>query len=96
MSIVLKIDGVSKVFKLGFIPKRTVALDNVSLEVRKGEIFIDGSAAFFFRGDQSRSAASMRRTLRGRYAQFECDAGRIESPIRVDQQRSDNITRSPF
>ena len=39
MSIVLKIAGVSKVFKLGFIPKRTVALDNVSLEVRKGEIF---------------------------------------------------------
>lgn len=39
MSTVLKIAGVSKVFKLGFIPKRTVALDDISLEVKKGEIF---------------------------------------------------------
>lgn len=39
MSAVLSIAGVSKVFKTGFIPKKTVALDNVSLEVRKGEIF---------------------------------------------------------
>ena len=68
MSIVLKIAGVSKVFKLGFIPKRTVALDNVSLEVRKGEIFVDGNASFLFCGDQGRSADSMRRTSHGRYA----------------------------
>lgn len=39
MSVVLSIAGISKVFKTGFIPKKTLALDNVSLEVRKGEIF---------------------------------------------------------
>ena len=39
MSAILKITGLSKVFKTGFIQKRTVALDGVSLEVDKGEIF---------------------------------------------------------
>lgn len=39
MSTVLKITEISKVFKTGFIPKKTLALDHVSLEVRKGEIF---------------------------------------------------------
>lgn len=36
---VLKITGLTKVFKSGFIPKRYVALDGVSLEVESGEIF---------------------------------------------------------
>lgn len=36
---VLKITELTKVFKSGFIPKRYVALDGVSLEVDSGEIF---------------------------------------------------------
>lgn len=39
MSIALKISDVSKVFKVGFIPKKVQALDRISLEVEKGEIF---------------------------------------------------------
>jgi ABC-2 type transport system ATP-binding protein len=39
MSAVLKISGLSKAFQTGFIPKKTVALDGVSLEVEPGEIF---------------------------------------------------------
>ncbi len=35
----LRIQGLSKVFKVGFIPKKVVALDNVTLEVEQGEIF---------------------------------------------------------
>lgn len=39
MPLALKIDNLHKVFKTGFIPKRTVALDGVSLEVEQGEIY---------------------------------------------------------
>lgn len=39
MSAVLNVSGISKIFKVGFIPKKTVALDNVSFAVQKGEIF---------------------------------------------------------
>lgn len=39
MESVLRIDHVSKVFKIGFIPKKVVALDQISLEVNRGEIF---------------------------------------------------------
>jgi ABC-2 type transport system ATP-binding protein len=39
MSAVLKINQLSKAFKTGFFPRQTVALDGVSLEVEKGEIF---------------------------------------------------------
>jgi len=39
MQPALRIQGLSKVFKVGFIPKKVVALDNVSLEVEQGEIF---------------------------------------------------------
>ncbi len=39
MSAVLKINRLTKVFKTGFIPKQFVALDGISLEVEKGEIF---------------------------------------------------------
>ena len=39
MESVLKIDRISKVFKTGFIPKKVTALDQVSLEVSRGEIF---------------------------------------------------------
>jgi ABC-2 type transport system ATP-binding protein len=39
MTAVLVINQLSKVFKTGFIPKRIVALDGVSLEVERGEIF---------------------------------------------------------
>jgi len=35
----LRITGLSKIFKFGFIPKKVVALDGVSFEVEKGEIF---------------------------------------------------------
>src|ERR1044071_7986133 len=35
----LKVTALSKVFKTGFIPKRTVALKDTSFEVEKGEIF---------------------------------------------------------
>jgi len=39
MSTALKITGLSKAFKTGFIPKRVVAVDGISLEVEQGEIF---------------------------------------------------------
>jgi len=39
MESVLRIDRISKVFKIGFIPKKVVALDQVSLDVHRGEIF---------------------------------------------------------
>ncbi|PWT88829.1 MAG: multidrug ABC transporter ATP-binding protein [Acidobacteria bacterium] len=39
MSTALTISGVSKTFKTGFIPKKIVALENISLEVEQGEIF---------------------------------------------------------
>jgi ABC-2 type transport system ATP-binding protein len=39
MESVLKIDRITKVFKTGFIPKKVTALDQVSLEVSRGEIF---------------------------------------------------------
>lgn len=39
MSAVLKINRLTKVFKTGFIPKRFIALNGISLEVEKGEIF---------------------------------------------------------
>lgn len=39
MTSVLRIDNISKAFKPGFIPKKIVALSNVSLDVQKGEIF---------------------------------------------------------
>jgi ABC-2 type transport system ATP-binding protein len=39
MSAVLKITELSKTFKSGFIPKSVTALDRVSLEVEKGEVF---------------------------------------------------------
>ena len=39
MESVLRIDRISKVFKIGFIPKKVIALDQVSLEVSRGEIF---------------------------------------------------------
>lgn len=39
MPVALKIQNLSKVYKTGFIPKKVVALDNVSLEVEQGEIF---------------------------------------------------------
>jgi ABC-2 type transport system ATP-binding protein len=39
MESVLKLDRITKVFKTGFIPKKVIALDQVSLEVSRGEIF---------------------------------------------------------
>lgn len=39
MESVLRIDHISKVFKIGFIPKKVVALDQISLQVNRGEIF---------------------------------------------------------
>jgi ABC-2 type transport system ATP-binding protein len=39
MPVALKISGLSKTFKFGFIPRKVVALDGVSFEVEKGEIF---------------------------------------------------------
>jgi ABC-2 type transport system ATP-binding protein len=39
MSTALKITGLSKVFKTGFIPKKVVAVDHISLDVEQGEIF---------------------------------------------------------
>jgi ABC-2 type transport system ATP-binding protein len=39
MAAVLVIRGLCKTFKVGFIPKKIVALQDVSLEVEKGEIF---------------------------------------------------------
>lgn len=39
MITALKISGLSKTFKVGFIPKRVVVLDGVTLHVEKGEIF---------------------------------------------------------
>lgn len=39
MESVLRIDRISKVFRVGFIPKKVVALDQISLEVNRGEIF---------------------------------------------------------
>jgi ABC-2 type transport system ATP-binding protein len=39
MSIALKISNLSKTYKTGFIPKKVVGLDNVSLDVEQGEIF---------------------------------------------------------
>lgn len=39
MSTALRISNLTKIFKVGFIPKRIVALQNVSMEVDQGEIF---------------------------------------------------------
>ena len=39
MPVALKITNLSKVYKTGFIPKKVVALENISLEVDQGEIF---------------------------------------------------------
>jgi ABC-2 type transport system ATP-binding protein len=39
MSIALSIRDVSKIFRVGFIPKKIQALDHISLDVEKGEIF---------------------------------------------------------
>ena len=39
MPVALKISNLSKVYKTGFIPKKVVALDDISLEVEQGEIF---------------------------------------------------------
>ncbi len=39
MESVLRIDRISKVFRIGFIPKKVVALDQISLEVNRGKIF---------------------------------------------------------
>src|SRR5687767_8612136 len=39
MAVALKISNLTKVYKTGFIPKKVVALDGISLEVEQGEIF---------------------------------------------------------
>jgi len=39
MSVALKISNLSKVYKTGFVPKKVVGLDDVSLDVDQGEIF---------------------------------------------------------
>jgi ABC-2 type transport system ATP-binding protein len=39
MSVALKISNLTKVYKTGFIPKKVVGLQDVSLEVEQGEIF---------------------------------------------------------
>ena len=39
MPVALKITNLSKVYKTGFIPKKVIALENISLEVDQGEIF---------------------------------------------------------
>ncbi len=39
MPVALKISNLSKVYKTGFIPKKMIALDQISLEVEQGEIF---------------------------------------------------------
>jgi len=39
MSVALKISNLSKIYKTGFIPKKVVGLENVSLDVEQGEIF---------------------------------------------------------
>src|SRR5215470_11739234 len=39
MSVALKISKLSKIYKTGFIPKKVVGFDNVSLDVEQGEIF---------------------------------------------------------
>jgi ABC-2 type transport system ATP-binding protein len=39
MAVALRISNLSKVYKTGFIPKKIVALQQVSLEVEQGEIF---------------------------------------------------------
>jgi ABC-2 type transport system ATP-binding protein len=39
MAVALKISNLSKIYKTGFIPKKVVGLDNVSLDVEQGEIF---------------------------------------------------------
>jgi ABC-2 type transport system ATP-binding protein len=39
MAIALKISNLSKIYRTGFIPKKVVGLDNLTLEVEKGEIF---------------------------------------------------------
>ena len=39
MSVALKISNLTKIYKTGFIPKKVVGLDDVSLDVEQGEIF---------------------------------------------------------
>ncbi len=39
MPVALKISNLSKIYKTGFIPKKVVALQGISLEVEQGEIF---------------------------------------------------------
>jgi ABC-2 type transport system ATP-binding protein len=39
MAVALKIEDLTKVYKTGFIPKKVVALQNISLSVDQGEIF---------------------------------------------------------
>jgi ABC-2 type transport system ATP-binding protein len=39
MSVALQISQLTKIFRTGFIPKRTIAVDGISLDVQKGEIF---------------------------------------------------------
>ena len=39
MSVALRLSNLSKIYKTGFIPKKTVGLENVSLDVDQGEIF---------------------------------------------------------
>lgn len=91
MEAVLRIDRISKVFKIGFIPKKVVALDQISLEVNRGEIF----------GLLGPNGAGKTTTIKCILGLIYADSGRIElmgNPIPSvrAQARIGFLTENPY
>jgi ABC-2 type transport system ATP-binding protein len=68
MAVALKISDLNKVYKTGFIPKKIVALEGVSLEVEQGEIF----------GLLGPNGAGKTTTIKSILSLVRPDSGRIE------------------
>jgi ABC-2 type transport system ATP-binding protein len=91
MESVLKIDRITKVFKTGFIPKKVVALDQVSLEVSRGEIF----------GLLGPNGAGKTTTIKCILGLIYVDSGRIELmgnpiPSTKAQSRIGFLSENPY